>query len=602
MTPIFEIDNLWVEAQAGKTGYKPIVKGINVDVNAGEVVAFIGESGSGKTTTALSALGYCKPGCRIVQGSIRLNGVDILSLSPEARRHIRGREVAYVAQSAAAAFNPAIRIGRQVIESAVIHDLMPQDQALRHALEIYQRLALPDPEALSQRYPHQVSGGQLQRLMAAMAMSSSPAVLILDEPTTALDVTTQIEVLMAFKELIKKQNTAVIYVTHDLAVVAQIADRVVVMRNGIVMERGATQDIISRPKNDYTRTLMTAVRPPPKSVSSKADDSDWAEDDIPKVIEIRSLKAGYGRIEKKIVLEDINLYVPKGQTVGVIGESGCGKSTLARVIAGLLPQVSGDVFHHGVELPAVARHRTRQDLKNIQIVFQMPDVAINPRHKVADVLGRPLEFFLGLEAKTKDKRIEELLDLVELPKEYKSRYPAELSGGEKQRINLARALAAEPELILCDEVTSSLDTVVGKAIIDLLKKLQDDLGVAYLFISHDLSTVASFADRVIVLYAGRVVEQGALQSVLAPPHHPYTQLLLESVPELRTDWLDNVISSKEALVNISRSVEMETVGCPFYKRCSLAIEDLCSQQMPALLQTVKDHKIACHRDLSELSK
>jgi len=602
MTPIFEIDNLWVEAQAGKTGYKPIVKGINVDVNAGEVVAFIGESGSGKTTTALSALGYCKPGCRIVQGSIRLNGVDILSLSPEARRHIRGREVAYVAQSAAAAFNPAIRIGRQVIESAVIHDLMPQDQALRHALEIYQRLALPDPEALSQRYPHQVSGGQLQRLMAAMAMSSSPAVLILDEPTTALDVTTQIEVLMAFKELIKKQNTAVIYVTHDLAVVAQIADRVVVMRNGIVMERGATQDIISRPKNDYTRTLMTAVRPPPKSVSSKADDSDWAEDDIPKVIEIRSLKAGYGRIEKKIVLEDINLYVPKGQTVGVIGESGCGKSTLARVIAGLLPQVSGNVFHHGVELPAVARHRTRQDLKNIQIVFQMPDVAINPRHKVADVLGRPLEFFLGLEAKTKDKRIEELLDLVELPKEYKSRYPAELSGGEKQRINLARALAAEPELILCDEVTSSLDTVVGKAIIDLLKKLQDDLGVAYLFISHDLSTVASFADRVIVLYAGRVVEQGALQSVLAPPHHPYTQLLLESVPELRTDWLDNVISSKEALVNISRSVEMETVGCPFYKRCSLAIEDLCSQQMPALLQTVKDHKIACHRDLSELSK
>jgi len=602
MTPIFEIDNLWVEAQAGKTGYKPIVKGINVDVNAGEVVAFIGESGSGKTTTALSALGYCKPGCRIVQGSIRLNGVDILSLSPEARRHIRGREVAYVAQSAAAAFNPAIRIGRQVIESAVIHDLMPQDQALRHALEIYQRLALPDAEALSQRYPHQVSGGQLQRLMAAMAMSSSPAVLILDEPTTALDVTTQIEVLMAFKELIKKQNTAVIYVTHDLAVVAQIADRVVVMRNGIVMERGATQDIISRPKNDYTRTLMTAVRPPPKSVSSKADDSDWAEDDIPKVIEIRSLKAGYGRIEKKIVLEDINLYVPKGQTVGVIGESGCGKSTLARVIAGLLPQVSGNVFHHGVELPAVARHRTRQDLKNIQIVFQMPDVAINPRHKVADVLGRPLEFFLGLEAKTKDKRIEELLDLVELPKEYKSRYPAELSGGEKQRINLARALAAEPELILCDEVTSSLDTVVGKAIIDLLKKLQDDLGVAYLFISHDLSTVASFADRVIVLYAGRVVEQGALQSVLAPPHHPYTQLLLESVPELRTDWLDNVISSKEALVNISRSVEMETVGCPFYKRCSLAIEDLCSQQMPALLQTVKDHKIACHRDLSELSK
>ena len=600
MNPVIDIQDLWVEARSSGANFHPIVEGVSVSVHPGEVVALIGESGSGKTTTALSAMAYSKPGCRIVGGSINLNGRDLLELTQEERRQLRGREVAYVAQSAAAAFNPAIKIGDQVIESTVIHDLMPRDEALRRAVEMYQRLDLPEPGQLSNRYPHQVSGGQLQRLMAAMAMSSSPSLLILDEPTTALDVTTQIAVLSAFKDLIKGQNTAAIYVTHDLAVVAQIADRIIVMQNGKTMETGPTDEIISRPQNAYTQTLMAAVRPSPKSMSFDGTEHSQAVSD--SVIRVNSLTAGYGRVKKKIVLQDVSLDVPRGQVVGVIGESGCGKSTLARVIAGLLPQVSGEIYHHGEKLRDAAKHRTRDVLKNIQIVFQMPDVAINPRHRVREILGRPLDLFMGLDGSARESRIDELLELVELPASYKTRLPGELSGGEKQRINLARALAAEPELILCDEVTSALDTVVGKAIIDLLKKLQANLEVAYLFISHDLSTVASFADQVVVLYAGRVVEQGSLVSVLAPPFHPYTRLLLGSVPELRTDWLDGVVASKTHLDHLTQSVGGEGLGCPFFNRCASAVNDVCNSYDPPLRKAGAGHTIACHVELDALSE
>ena len=370
------------------------------------------------------------------------------------------------------------------------------------------------------------------------------------------------------------------------------------MQNGKVMEAGATEQIISRPENTYTQTLMAAVRPPPKSISVEGEGSDQTDDET--IVSVDSITAGYGRTETKIVLHDVSVAVPKGKVVGVIGESGCGKSTLARVIAGLLPQRSGEIYHHGQELPNVARRRTRSVLKNIQIVFQMPDVAINPRQRVREILGRPLDLFIGLSASARESRIDELLELVELPTSYKTRLPGELSGGEKQRINLARALAAEPEVILCDEVTSALDTVVGKAIIDLLKRLQANLGVAYLFISHDLSTVASFADHVVVLYAGRVVEQGPLASVLAPPFHPYTRLLLNSVPELRTDWLDGVVASKAHLDHLGQAVNSGKVGCPFFSRCAVAVNDVCNRQDAPLRQVSKGHTVACHLELDAL--
>ena len=604
MPPLLEIDDLEVEGRPPGRGYQPIVRGVSLRVEAGEVLALIGESGSGKTTVSLATLGYARPGCRISGGQVRLGGEDVLAMSHRERRRLRGRRVAYVAQSAAAAFNPARTIRDQVTESARIHQVASRAEARARALALYRRLDLPEPESLGRRYPHQVSGGQLQRLMAAMALAGEPDLLVLDEPTTALDVTTQIEVLSAFKEIIRERGAAAIYVTHDLAVVAQIADRIIVLFDGEVMERGATGEIIGRPRHEYTKALMAAVRPPPKAGARARDGAGRAG--APKgeaaLVEVRSLTAGYGRVRPTVVLREVGMRVGRGEVVGVIGESGCGKSTLARVISGLLSQLSGEVLHAGRPLPRAAGRRDRADLQRIQIVFQMPDVAVNPRHRVRDVIGRPLELFLGMGAEARRRRTGELLEMVELPADFASRYPRELSGGQKQRVNLARALAAEPELILCDEVTSSLDTVVGAAIIRLLERLREELGIAYLFISHDLSTVASFADRIVVLYAGRVAEQGSTGQVLSPPHHPYTRLLLSSVPELRPGWLEDVMTTREARSGIARAVELTERGCPFSKRCPLAVEDRCDREAPPLREPVPGHRIFCHRELDALGE
>jgi len=598
VSALLEMNDLWVEGRPPGGYYAPIVKGISLEVQRGEVLAIIGESGSGKTTTALAALGYARPGCRIGSGEVVLDGTDVTKLSSAERRDLRGRKVAYVAQSAAAAFNPALRIGDQVIEASQIHNMMPPGEASKMAVDLYRRLDLPDAEAIGQRYPHQVSGGQLQRLMAAMALSCGPELVVLDEPTTALDVTTQIEVLTAFKDIIRNQHMAAMYVTHDLAVVAQIADRIVVMYDGEIVEQGTTEDILHNPQHDYTRTLMAAVRPPPHLVTSE-DEAAEGKADTP-VMEVKGLTAGYGRLVKTVVLRDVDIAIERGKVVGIIGESGCGKSTLARVMAGLLPQMSGDILHNGDVLPPAARHRDKRDLQRIQIVFQMPDVAINPAHRVRDVLGRPLQHFLGLDAEARKARVAELLEMVELPPEFESRFPGELSGGQKQRVNLARALAAEPDVILCDEVTSALDTVVGAAIIDLLKDLESRLGIANVFISHDLSTVASFADRIVVLYAGRVVEQGPTGEVLAAPHHPYTKLLLSSVPELKTGWLEEVMQTREAATGIAGAVELTAVGCPFANRCPLVIEGLCDKQHAPLRKPTPGLEIHCHREIGDL--
>ena len=603
MSALLEIEDLQVEGRPPGGRYQAIVKGISLSVARGEVVALIGESGSGKTTVSLATLGYARPGCRISGGQVRLDGEDVLAMNHQERRQLRGKQVAYVAQSAAAAFNPARTIDDQVTESARIHRVMSPAEATQHSIQLCRRLDLPQPDTLGHRYPHQVSGGQLQRLMAVMAMSCSPDLLVLDEPTTALDVTTQIEVLSAFKEIIRDRDTAAIYVTHDLAVVAQIADRIIVMFDGLVVERGSTTEIIDSPQHDYTKTLMAAVRPPPKAehyadIVTNAGDSTREQ----PIIEVRSLTAGYGRIRPSIVLRDVNVRVNRGEVVGVIGESGCGKSTLARVISGLLPPFSGDVLHSGRALARTVKKRSKTDLQHVQIVFQMPDVAVNPRQRVRDIIGRPLEFFLGRSGEDQRWRIRELLEMVELRPDLESRYPGALSGGQKQRVNLARALAAEPQVILCDEVTSSLDTVVGSAVIRLLENLQAELGVAYMFISHDLSTIASFADRIVVLYAGRVAEQGPTMEVLSPPFHPYTRLLLSSVPEMRPGWLEDVMTTREALSGIARTVEITNIGCAFYNRCPLAIEGLCNTELPPLREPKSGHQILCHRDVDILGE
>jgi len=598
---LFEVRDLQIEARPHDAPEIPIVKGVSFDVPAGEVVALIGESGSGKTTISLSALGYTKPGLHFAGGTAKLWGKDMLSLSSDEKRHSRGEHVAYLAQSAAATFNPALKIGEQVTESAVLGG-MPQKDADARALELYYALELPDPERIGGRYPHQVSGGQLQRLMAAMALVEKPDLLVLDEPTTALDVTTQIEVLKAFKKVIQEEGSAAIYVTHDLAVVAQIADHIVVLYSGKVQEQGPTEQIITNPQHPYTKRLMSAVRPAPHAAQGEGSSGEH-QTDVP-ALTVNNITAGYGKNKDGspaiTVLRDVNVSVERGRVVGVIGESGCGKSTLARVMAGLLPAAEGDVILDGKTLEPDLKNRKRDELQKVQFVFQMADTALNPKQTLGEIIGRPLTFYHGLRGKKRRERVSEILDLVELPSSFANRLPAELSGGQKQRVNLARALAANPEVMLCDEVTSALDTIVGANVIQLLTNLRDKTGVSFVFISHDLSTVASFADEIVVLYAGRVAEQGPTDKVLSPPFHPYTRLLITSVPEMRVGWLEETMETQEALAGIARGVELGRVGCPFFNRCPVAIEGTCDVTAPPDRRDGDKHVIACHRELDEL--
>lgn len=594
---LFEADDLVIEAR--KAGaWRPIIDHVSFCVRPGEVVALIGETGSGKTTLGLSAMAYFRPGCRHTHGRALLRGVDVLQLDPEAKRQLRGNRVAYLAQSAAAAFNPSRTIGEQVTESARIHGSMSMDDANLNAIELYHALELPDPYNIGRRYPHEVSGGQLQRLMAAMALCNRPELLVLDEPTTALDVTTQIEVLQAFKRVIRDQDAAAVYITHDLALVAQIADRVVVLRDGRERESGPIHRIIEAPRDSYTRKLMAAVRPMHTEQRTAAEDN--------AVLQLRDLSAGYGRRrggEAELpVLADIDLTIHRGETLGIIGESGCGKSTLAQVISGALPPTRGELRLDGEALPAKRTERTREQLRRVQFVFQMADTALNPRQRVREILGRPLELYRGLNGQPRRDRVRELLEIVELPADFADRFPPELSGGQKQRVNLARALAAEPDLVLCDEVTSALDVVVGAAVIRLLKKLRADLGVSYMFISHDLSTVSGFCDTIAVLYAGRVVESGDAEMVLSPPFHPYSRLLVSSVPELRVGWLSETVARQETRAGVGKTVSLTEPGCPFNSRCPYSIVGTCDTRRPPTRKPVPGHKIACHLPVSDLPK
>ncbi|MBX4976853.1 ABC transporter ATP-binding protein [Rhizobium lentis] len=538
MANLVEIRDLKVEAKTDSGRIVEIIRGVSFEVAEGEIVALIGESGSGKTTIALTLMGYARAGCRISGGSVVLAGQDMASLPERKRGKIRGTVVSYVPQSAAAAFNPSQTIMEQVIEIARIHDLMPAEEARTRAVSLFKALSLPDPETIGSRYPHQVSGGQLQRLSAAMALIGDPKLVIFDEPTTALDVTTQIEVLRAFKSVMHKGRIGGVYVSHDLAVVAQIADRIVVLKGGEVQEIGSTEQILSRPQHPYTKELLGAFKP---EARAKSPDKQQSK----AILQVQDLIAGYGPIQADgtplvKALKSVSVEVESGCNLGIIGESGCGKSTLARTIAGIIPATAGKITFNGQTLAPAARARTREQLRELQIVFQYADTALNPAKSISDILGRPLAFYHGMTGEKREKRIDELLDMVRLPRALKHRRPSELSGGQKQRVNFARALAAEPKLILCDEVTSALDTVVAAAVIDLLKELQRELSLSYIFISHDLSVVEAICDEVAVMYAGEKIEQLPPSAMSSSASHPYSQLLFSSVPKLDPAWLDGL--------------------------------------------------------------
>lgn len=531
MGPLLTIRNLTIQGCCDDS-WATLLENISLDLRKGEVLGLIGESGAGKSTLGLAAMGYTRTGCRIAGGSVVFDGMELVG-APEGQLHaLRGSRIAYVAQSAAASFNPAHQLIQQFAETPIHHGHMNFDQARRKAEGLYQRLQLPDPQRIGFRYPHQVSGGQLQRAMVAMAMACDPDIIVFDEPTTALDVTTQIEVLVAIKEAIQLRHTAALYITHDLAVVAQVAHRIMVLRHGKLVEEGDTRSLIAQPRQDYTRDLLN-VRRQKKATMRPAGDV---------VLEVANVTAGYTKFQK--VVDDISFRVGKGRTVAVVGESGSGKTSLARVITGLLPPSGGSIRFHGEVLPPQLKGRDKEVLRRLRMIYQMPDVALNPRQKIRRILGRPLEYFFGLKGKEKERKVFELLEMIEMEPEYCDRYPSELSGGQKQRICIARALASQPDLIICDEVTSALDQLVAEEILKLLQRLQNELGVSYLFITHDLATVKAIADEVIVMLQGRVVEQGSRDDMFTPPHHEYTQRLFCSVPEMDPDWLDNLLKCR----------------------------------------------------------
>ena len=538
MPNVLEVKNLKIEATIYPPGEAArditIVDGVSFDLAPGKVLGLIGESGAGKSTIGLSAMAYGRGGVRITGGEVWLNGRDILQGGQRSLRDLRGAEVTYVAQSAAAAFNPAKKLMEQIVEASVEHKRCSRSEAEKRAVGLFEKLGLPDPETFGDRYPHQVSGGQLQRAMTALALCPQPDLVIFDEPTTALDVTTQIDVLAAIKEAIRDTGVAALYITHDLAVVAQVSDDIMVLQHGHTVEYADVDTIINNPQEEYTKAL----------VSVRSIDHEEMVPTGDPLLRVRDISARYKGL-KFDVLKEINVDLHAGQTLALVGESGSGKSTMARVITGLLPPHTGSIEFDGRTLSADLKARSNDDLRELQMIYQMADVAMNPRQTVGTIIGRPLEFYFGIKGAEKRKRVIELLDEIEMDEKFIDRYPAELSGGQKQRVCIARALAAKPKLIICDEVTSALDPLVADGILKLLLDLQKREDVAYLFITHDLATVRAIADSIAVMYQGKVVRYGPKSGVLAPPFDDYTDLLLSSVPEMRLGWLEDVAAHRK---------------------------------------------------------
>jgi peptide/nickel transport system ATP-binding protein len=530
---ILDIRNLRIEAFSGTGKRLTLVEDVSFTLTAGQVLGLIGESGAGKSAIGLSIFAHARAGCYVAGGQILFHGRDLRGLKARDRQRLRGAKVAYIAQSAAGAFNPAHTIYDQVVEAALQHGILNRAQARMDAIRLFKELGLPHPDQFGKRYPHQVSGGQLQRAMIAMAMIARPDLLVFDEPTAALDVTIQVEVLASFKKLIREYHAAAIYVTRDLAVLAQIADRIMVLRHGAMVELGETIQILEQPEREYTRMLVAERL----SAEQARFLEHYAAGERP-VIELRNVVAGY---RATAVIDDVSFDLWRGDTLAIVGESGAGKTTLARVIAGLLPRRKGDLVFDGTSLGPRLQDRGKDQLRRIQMIGRSPDVALNPRQTLLDIIGRPVRFYFGKGKADVRARVEELLRQIELPPEHIGRRPRELSDADRQRVCVARALAAQPDIIICDEITAALDPLAAGDILRLLRRIQDETEVALLFLTHDLGAVRRIANSVAVMLKGKLVAYGPIRQVFSPPFHPYTELLLSSVPEIRPDWLDEVL-------------------------------------------------------------
>ena len=665
--PAIYVDDLSI-GFTGRTGRTlPVLRNINLAVRQSETVGLVGESGSGKSTLALAAMGYLKRGLRVLNGSCHFEHQDLFALNRKELEGLRGGKLGLVPQNSGQSLTPTLRIGAQLTEALRLHSRIDPEQHHDRVLNLLTQVRLPDPEAIFTRFPHELSGGQQQRAAIAMALAGEPAALLLDEPTTGLDVTTQAHILELLRDLATETGMAMVYVSHDLGAIAQVCDRIVVMYAGEVVLEGTTRLVLKSPTHPYARGLLRSIhklndpnlptalhgRPPAPggagdgcafvdrcaiasefcktsrpplaagpagalvrchhadqshrlSMVSGGNASRAANPDAESVLRLEDVairydKPGlldrwYGRNQgKPATVDDISIVLKKGETLGLVGESGSGKSTILKAIAGLLPPAKGILeLGNGDLLPPDVENRGPEHLRRIQLIFQNPDESLNPRHTVAEILEQPLRLYFGLTGQALHDRSTELLERVRLGAHYLDRLPSQLSGGEKQRVAVARAFAAEPELVLCDEVTSALDVSVQAAVLELLNDLKQAQRTTYLFVSHDLAVVHALSDRVAVLYQGRLCEIGPAIDVFAVPSHPYTEVLLGAVLEPDPDV--RPVLSADDIVELTPPEK----GCPFQRRCPHKLGAVCDTDTPLWQQKQNGHAIRCHIALEQL--
>ena len=524
---ILEVKDLgvdfWVEGD-----WVPAAKNLNYEIAAGEVLAIVGESGSGKSASSMALLGLTPQNGRVF-GSVKLSGEELVTATPKRLREIRGSGIAVIFQEPMTALNPVYTIGFQIMETLRVHFNITNEKARARAIELLTMVDLPDPEKAFNSYPHQLSGGQRQRAMIAQAISCDPKLLIADEPTTALDVTIQAEILDLLRDLHKRLNSAILLITHDMGVVADLADRVLVMKDGVMVEQGTSRQIYKKPEQPYTKQLLAAVPNLGQGAALAAKPSSKAD----VVLSLKEVNIEYpkrGRVPAFLAAKNINLEIAKGEVVGLVGESGSGKTTVGRAAVGLLPVKSGSLIVAGKDISKTKKSELRQLRSKLGIVFQDPGSSLNPRWSISQSISEPLVLSQQFSKDQANKRIDELLDQVQLPISYRNRYPHELSGGQRQRVGIARALALSPEFLVADEPTSALDVSVQARVLELLKELQKELGFACLFVSHDLAVVDFLADRIAVMNHGEIVEQGDKNQILRNPQQDYTKRLIAAVP------------------------------------------------------------------------
>jgi peptide/nickel transport system ATP-binding protein len=527
--PVLQIDDLSIDYRTD-AGWTRAVDGVSLRVGSGEVLGLVGESGSGKTTLGLTALGYLPANARAASGQVLVEGQPVLSLPRPALQRLRGARIGFVPQNPTTALNPAMRVGPQLAEILRAHTDLASDAVATRCRELMSGVGLPDPVGALRRFPHQLSGGQQQRVAIAIALACNPALIVLDEPTTGLDVTVQRQIIALLSELRATSGAAMLYITHDLPLLSSIADRIAVLRGGALVEDGPAGAIIASPRAAYTRALVAAVPDPDAAAPVRRVEAA-------PILTARDLRIGYRRgwwpgTPPSVVVDGVSLDLAGNEVLALIGESGSGKSTTARALCGLIAPLSGEIRYEGRGLSPRLGDRSDTELRGVQYIFQNPDASLNPRATIGQSLARPLSVFQGVSGRAARERAASALAEVELPADYLDRYPAELSGGQRQRIAIARALLAEPRVLLCDEVLSALDVSVQARVLDLLTRLRTERDMAMLFISHDLAVVRGLADRVAVMQSGRIVETGRTDEIFRAPQHPYTQALLSAIQRL----------------------------------------------------------------------